>query len=58
MRAWTQTVTAKVLGIGVLALLMMVALMMYLTRRIEWYAYVPISSAEPTPPPAAIMERP
>jgi inner membrane protein len=40
----------------------MVALMMYLTRRIDWYAYVPTTagptSAEPSAPPAAIMERP
>ena len=35
MNAWTQTVTAKVLGISVLALLVMVALMMYLARRID-----------------------
>ena len=42
--------------IGALVLLAMVALMMYLTRRIDWYAYVPTSS-EPTEPPAAIMER-
>jgi inner membrane protein len=39
--------------IGALVLLAMVALMMYLTRRIDWYAYVPTS----TEPPAAIMER-
>ncbi|MHB1273416.1 MAG: hypothetical protein ACYCZD_11735 [Rhodanobacter sp.] len=57
MSHWTQTVTAKVLGIGVLALVM------YLTRRIDWYAYVPMT-AEPAAaaaaspePPAAIMER-
>jgi len=31
----------------------MVGLMMYLTRRIDWYAYAPTS----TEPPAAIMER-
>lgn len=37
--------------IGALVLLAMVALMMYLTRRIDWYAYVPTS----TEPPAAIM---
>ena len=49
--------------IGALVLLAMVALMMYLTRRIDWYAYVPMT-AEPTAaaavapePPAAIMER-
>ncbi|KZC18736.1 MULTISPECIES: cell envelope integrity protein CreD [Rhodanobacter] len=42
--------------IGALVLLAMVALMMYLTRRIDWYAYVTTSS-EPTEPPAAIMER-
>jgi inner membrane protein len=40
--------------IGALVLLVMVGLMMYLTRRIDWYAYVPTS----TEPPAAIMERP
>jgi inner membrane protein len=39
--------------IGALVLLAMVGLMMYLTRRIDWYAYVPTSSE----PPAAIMER-
>jgi inner membrane protein len=39
--------------IGALVLLAMVALLMYLTRRIDWYAYVPTS----TEPPAAIMER-
>ncbi|MEO6925679.1 MAG: cell envelope integrity protein CreD [Rhodanobacter sp.] len=37
--------------IGALVLLAMVALMMYLTRRIDWYAYVPTS----TELPAAIM---
>jgi inner membrane protein len=57
--------------IGALVLLSMVALMMYLTRRIDWYAYVPTSvetkpadkdpsTASPLPltPPAAIMEQP
>ena len=39
--------------IGALVLLAMVALMMYLTRRIDWYAYVPTS----TEPSAAIMEQ-
>lgn len=39
--------------IGALVLLAMVGLMMYLTRRIDWYAYVPTS----TEPPAAIMEQ-
>lgn len=39
--------------IGALVLLAMVGLMMYLTRRIDWYAYAPTS----TEPPAAIMER-
>jgi inner membrane protein len=39
--------------IGALVLLAMVALMMYLTRRIDWYAYVPTS----TEPPAAIMDK-
>ncbi|GGY33835.1 cell envelope integrity protein CreD [Rhodanobacter panaciterrae] len=47
--------------IGALVLLVMVALMMYLTRRIDWYAYVPTTtgptSTEPPAPPAAIMER-
>ncbi len=38
--------------IGALVLLAMVALMMYLTRRIDWYAYAPAS----TEPPAAIMD--
>lgn len=42
--------------IGALVLLAMVALMMYLTRRIDWYAHVPIPS-EPTPVPPAIMEQ-
>ncbi|THD05994.1 cell envelope integrity protein CreD [Rhodanobacter lindaniclasticus] len=39
--------------IGALVLLAVVALMMYLTRRIDWYAYAP-ASGEPS---AAIMER-
>ncbi len=39
--------------IGALVLLAMVGLMMYLTRRIDWYAYVPTS----TEPPAAIMDK-
>jgi inner membrane protein len=51
--------------IGALVLLVMVALMMYLTRRIDWYAYVPTtvgpaSTEPPVPPgavPPAIMER-
>lgn len=57
MGSWTQTVTAKVLGIGVLTL------MMYLTRRIDWYAYVPMTpgpttaAAASSGPPAAIMEQ-
>src|SRR6185312_9952309 len=42
--------------IGALVLLAMVALMMYLTRRIDWYACVPMT-AEPAPAPPAIMER-
>jgi len=61
MNAWTQTVTAKVRGIGVLALLVMLALMMYLTCRIDWYAYVPMTSEPAVPPPAspaAIMVQP
>jgi len=48
--------------IGALVLIVMVALMMYLTRRIDWYAYVPTSPASglplgmpPTVPPAGIM---
>ena len=40
--------------IGALVLLAMVGLMMYLTRRIDWYAYGPASSEAP----AAIMEEP
>ncbi|KZC16110.1 hypothetical protein RHOFW510R12_04705 [Rhodanobacter sp. FW510-R12] len=40
--------------IGALVLLAMVGLMMYLTRRIDWYAYT-TTAAEP---PAAIMGRP
>ncbi|WP_108472787.1 cell envelope integrity protein CreD [Rhodanobacter thiooxydans] len=40
--------------IGALVLLAMVGLMMYLTRRIDWYAYVPTS----TEPSAAIMDKP
>lgn len=44
--------------IGALVLLVMVALMMYLTRRIDWYAYVPTGGVAPAPAaPAAIMER-
>ncbi|MDE2155935.1 MAG: cell envelope integrity protein CreD [Xanthomonadaceae bacterium] len=49
--------------IGALVLLAMVALMMYLTRRIDWYAYVPMSpgptaaAADSPEPPAGIMER-
>ncbi len=39
--------------IGALVLLAMVTLLMYLTRRIDWYSYVPTS----TEPPAAIMGR-
>ena len=47
--------------IGALMLLAMVALMMYLTRRIDWYAYVPSAAvaAPPEPrPSAAIMQWP
>ena len=40
--------------IGALVLLVMVALMMYLTRRIDWYAYVP-TQATPAAPAAGIM---
>jgi inner membrane protein len=43
--------------IGAMVLLAMVALMMYLTRRIDWYAYVPMASSPPSVSPAAIMER-
>ncbi|MEO8810415.1 MAG: cell envelope integrity protein CreD, partial [Rhodanobacter sp.] len=43
--------------IGALVLLAMVALMMYLTRHIDWYAYMP-KPAERSRAPAAIMERP
>jgi inner membrane protein len=39
--------------VGALALLVVVGLMMYLTRRIDWYAYGPASGEAP----AAIMER-
>jgi inner membrane protein len=39
--------------IGALLLLAMVSLMMYLTRRIDWYAYAPASGEQPP----AIMER-
>lgn len=46
---------------GALVLLVTIALMMYLTRRIDWYAYAP-GAAPPEMPPsrpsAAIMERP
>ncbi len=42
--------------IGALVLLLMVSLMMYLTRRIDWYAYVPTAPAAAPPPSAAIME--
>ena len=54
--------------IGSLVLVVMVALMMYLTRRIDWYAYVPAPAPRssspagappgmpPTVPPAGIME--
>jgi inner membrane protein len=44
--------------IGALVLLLMVSLMMYLTRRIDWYAYVPTAAAAAPPPSAAIMEQP
>jgi inner membrane protein len=37
--------------IGALVLLVMVALMMYLTRRIDWYAYVPTTTSGPSTPP-------
>jgi inner membrane protein len=49
--------------IGALVLLVMVALMMYLTRRIDWYAYAPTTTPvastppdmPPSVPPAGIM---
>ena len=47
--------------IGALVLLAMVALMMYLTRRIDWYAHIASASAPATPPPLSppvIMEQP
>lgn len=40
--------------IGALVLLVTVALLMYLTRRIDWYAHAPTAGG----PAAAIMERP
>jgi inner membrane protein len=40
--------------VGALVLLATVALLMFLTRRIDWYAYAPASGG----PAAAIMERP
>jgi len=43
--------------IGALVLLAMVALMMYLTRRIDWYAHIASASAPATPSPV-IMEQP
>ena len=45
--------------IGALVLLVMVALMMYLTRRIDWYTYAPSAATPEMPPPpsAAIMEQ-
>ncbi|EIL87789.1 inner membrane protein [Rhodanobacter fulvus Jip2] len=42
--------------IGALVLLATVALMMYLTRRIDWYASIPTAAAS-VEAPAAIMER-
>jgi inner membrane protein len=47
--------------IGALVLLAMVALMMYLTRRIDWYVHiasVSASAASPPPSPPVIMEQP
>ena len=44
--------------IGALVLLFMVALMMYLTRRIDWYAYVPTAGATAADAPAVMMESP
>jgi inner membrane protein len=43
--------------IGALVLLATVALMMYLTRRIDWYASIPTAAAASAEAPAAIMER-
>jgi len=40
--------------VGALVLLLTVALLMYLTRRIDWYAYTPALREAP----AAIMEKP
>ncbi len=77
MGPWMHTATAKVLGIGVLALtdaklyglvaadpyalpvgalvlLTTVAPLIYLTRRIDWYACTPALGGLP----AAIMEKP
>lgn len=48
MAAWMHTVTAKVLGMAALAL------MMYLTRRIDWYAYVPAYAFTGAVPSAAV----
>ena len=82
MLKWMQTITAKVIGIGIIALLMLIPLMqvhqliatepyalligalvllvtvgllMYLTRRIDWYDYAPVS---PQSTPAVTMEQP
>ena len=41
--------------IGALVLLVMVALMMYLTRRIDWYASIPTAAPASAEAPAAIM---
>lgn len=42
--------------IGSLVLLALVAVLMYLTRRIDWYGYAP-TATDPPAPPAAIMGR-
>jgi inner membrane protein len=44
--------------IGALVLLLMVSLMMYLTRRIDWYAYVPTAGATAAEASAVMMEQP
>jgi inner membrane protein len=44
--------------IGALVLLLMVSLMMYLTRRIDWYAYVPTARATAADAPAVMMDGP
>lgn len=43
--------------IGALVLLLMVSLMMYLTRRIDWYAYVPTAGATAAEASAVMMKQ-